>query len=249
MLDAVDRLPVARRRHGQGPAGRGRQPLADHRPELRRHPPGRRLLLAARPSPTPSSGAGAPRSAIPRSPTTRGSPPWPTAWPTRAEMVARSSGATRCRRRSPTSCAGPTSTTCRPRPSTPLDDLPDDPQVVHNEVFLEREPPGRRPHARAAAGGPVLGHAAGGRHAAPMYGEHSDEIVDRARPRRRRAAEPPASSSCTRAVRRTAAGSRCSVVEDGREQVADLLDPVEHVGPRGSAARGRPRPPRPPRPT
>jgi crotonobetainyl-CoA:carnitine CoA-transferase CaiB-like acyl-CoA transferase len=58
-----------------------------------------------------------------------------------------------------------------------LDELPHDPQVVHNGVFVEREHPaaGRvrepRPAARMSATPQRLGDHA------PRYGEHTDEIV------------------------------------------------------------------------
>ena len=56
-----------------------------------------------------------------------GSPPWPSASPTRRRWCS-SSGATHCRRRSPTSSAWPRSTTCRPRPSTPSTPSPTTPR-------------------------------------------------------------------------------------------------------------------------
>ena len=62
-------------------------------------------------------------------------------------------------------------------PINTLDTLPDDPQVVHNEVFLTRDHPVAgpmrepRPAARFSATPQEAGTPA------PMYGEHSDEIV------------------------------------------------------------------------
>jgi crotonobetainyl-CoA:carnitine CoA-transferase CaiB-like acyl-CoA transferase len=58
-----------------------------------------------------------------------------------------------------------------------LDDLPADPQVVHNEIFVEREHPaaGRirepRPAARFSSTPATVSAMA------PMFGEHSDEIA------------------------------------------------------------------------
>lgn len=58
-----------------------------------------------------------------------------------------------------------------------IDELHDDPQVVHNQVFVEREHPqaGRirepRPAARFSTTPSVVGEHA------PTYGQHSDEIV------------------------------------------------------------------------
>ncbi len=58
-----------------------------------------------------------------------------------------------------------------------MDTLPEDPQVLHNEVFIEREHPVAgpmrepRPAARFSATSQEAGTPA------PTYGEHSDEIV------------------------------------------------------------------------
>lgn len=58
-----------------------------------------------------------------------------------------------------------------------LDDLPNDPQIVHNEVFLEREHPaaGRLREAQPAAH--LSSTPAAVSSPAPMFGQHSDEIV------------------------------------------------------------------------
>ena len=58
-----------------------------------------------------------------------------------------------------------------------LDELPDDPQVVHNQVFVEREHPaaGRIREPRPAARMSATPQQIGGH--APLYGEHTDEIV------------------------------------------------------------------------
>ena len=58
-----------------------------------------------------------------------------------------------------------------------VDTLPDDPQVLHNEVFIEREHPVAGPmrEPRPAARFSGTPQAAGA--PAPTYGEHSDEIV------------------------------------------------------------------------
>ena len=58
-----------------------------------------------------------------------------------------------------------------------LDDLPTDPQVVHNEVFVERVHPvaGRIREPRPAARMSATPQQVGGH--APRYGEHTDEIV------------------------------------------------------------------------
>ena len=58
-----------------------------------------------------------------------------------------------------------------------IDEIPHDPQAIHNEIFVERRHPAAgmirepRPAARLSATPAVVsGHA-------PLFGEHSDEIV------------------------------------------------------------------------
>ena len=75
-----------------------------------------------------------------------------------------------------------------------LDTLPDDPQVRHNDVFLEREHPVAGPMRRAAARGPLLVDAAGSRRPRRCTGStatRSSPPSGSARP----SSAPPASSA------------------------------------------------------